>query len=96
MGTTHCFSCPGCGYNAEVSGGDDYGFSVAVTTVRCDFCKIIQDIVVSESPGDKQSYKAISELRCPICGNTIKRWTRRKCPRCNMKMNQDGEVLLWD
>ena len=35
MGTRREFACPGCGYRAVVSGGDDCGFFVATRTAVC-------------------------------------------------------------
>lgn len=97
MGTLYGFFCPECGYSVEVSGGDDYGFFAAVTTIQCDKCHIIKDVVTSKTPEDKESYKPVSKLKCPKCRGPVKSWDGEHCPKCNHIMQKDEKCgLPWD
>ena len=96
MGHTFEFQCPVCGYSATVSGGDDYGMGSATTTVRCDHCKTIRDVVTSEEPWDASSIKKVTDLKCPKCSGPVTKWRGKRCPKCGGKMEIIGEGILWD
>lgn len=44
MGTLFAFSCPGCGYRAEVCGGLGYGMQDVDHTVSCPTCRELSDL----------------------------------------------------
>jgi acetone carboxylase gamma subunit len=98
MGTRREFVCPGCGYRATVSGGDDCGFFVATRTVVCGRCAMIADVVSSETPWDPESTASYCFLRCPACDGPVRPWRERVCPHCGGRMKQDaaGEVVHWE
>jgi DNA-directed RNA polymerase subunit RPC12/RpoP len=96
MGSHYLFFCPKCGYSEEVSGGDDRGTISATTTVICDSCKEIFDVVTSETPWDSESITGVANLECPACSGPVKKWTGQRCPRCNTKMNKKGITVHWD
>ncbi len=50
MGTLYQFSCPNCGYQAEVSGGTDFGMTVTTNTIICKTCQELYDAVISDKP----------------------------------------------
>ena len=50
MGALFTFVCPDCGYEAEVSGGLDFGMLCATHTVSCPTCKALSDMDVSGEP----------------------------------------------
>ena len=50
MGTTYDFICNACGYTTEASGGNDVGMICATTTILCQECRELYDIVISEEP----------------------------------------------
>ncbi len=52
MGSSYLFSCPSCGYEAEVSGGLDFGMACVTHTVSCPDCKKLSDALISTNPGD--------------------------------------------
>lgn len=95
MGSLYEFSCPECGYKAEVSGSDDLGMACAVTTVLCEDCKALYNATTSKEPWDKKSYHD------PVCpkrkSHRIRRWKYPDvCPKCGEQM-QRGEVTVnWD
>jgi hypothetical protein len=39
MGAKYQFICEGCGYEADVSGGDDFSFRALTTTIFCEECE---------------------------------------------------------
>jgi hypothetical protein len=46
MGELFEFKCPGCGYRAEVSGGEDCGDIVITETMVCKKCLRVVDVEV--------------------------------------------------
>ena len=44
MGSLSVFSCPGCGYRAEVCGGLGYGMQDVDHTVSCPTCRELSDL----------------------------------------------------
>ena len=46
MGATDEFTCKSCGYSAEVSGGQDYGFIAMVETMVSESCRKLVDVLV--------------------------------------------------
>ena len=96
MGHTYLFHCPECGYSPEVSGGDDCGFICRTTTVRCNHCKIVTDVVTSERPGDDKSIKLVTDLKCPHCSGPVEKWDGLHCPKCKGEMENQDLVMFWD
>ncbi len=45
MGRTYLFECARCGYRAEVAGGAERGFHLAVQTIQCLACRELLDAV---------------------------------------------------
>ncbi|PLS82252.1 MAG: hypothetical protein CYG60_24855 [Actinobacteria bacterium] len=99
MGSWHLFECGSCGYRAEVSGGDDAGMLVSTTTVFCEACTELYDVVT-----ENRSWKAggpiegPQEPRCPKSKkHPIRLWTYPgPCPRCGECIEDRGSVALWD
>jgi hypothetical protein len=97
MGTLYRFSCPGCGYSATVSGGDDSGFVYATRTVVCDRCAIVADVVSSDTPWNPATVASYCALRCPLCDGLVHPWHDRKCPKCGSVMEpEEGIAIPWD
>jgi predicted RNA-binding Zn-ribbon protein involved in translation (DUF1610 family) len=59
------FSCPGCGYAAEVSGGPDMGMLVATQTMICFGCRTLVD--VTTGPSLSLQPPTAKRRRCPRC-----------------------------
>ena len=80
MGETRSYRCSDCGYAALVSGGDDVGMAVATTTVVCDACREVMDVVMG-TPG-----LVVSSPRLRCVNNArhrVRRWVAPgACPRC--------------
>lgn len=97
MGAWFQFSCAGCGYVAEVSGGDDAGFCSRTTTIACEQCHELYDVVVADRETDAGAF----EDRAPRCPKSARHRFRTwragdLCPRCGRTMNNQGMTLLWD
>ncbi len=100
MGRLYEFGCEQCGYQAEVSGGEDAGCLVVTRTMTCLDCKRVVDVVVGEShPGSLGSDIDILG-QCPRCrGRRSVPWGQsRVCPKCGgaMKKLDTGRVCYWD
>jgi hypothetical protein len=100
MGRLFEFGCEHCGYQAEVSGGEDAGTLIVTQTMTCLDCKRVVDVVVGEShPGSLGSDIDIVG-RCPRCrGRQVVPWPQsRPCPRFGgtMKKLDTGQVCFWD
>lgn len=95
MGLKLEFNCDGCGYSATVAGGGDAGMRAVTTTIECRDCRLLLDVVISESPWDERSYML------PVCpqdpSHSVRKWTAPgPCPRCGHVMSQGDVFTLWD
>lgn len=93
MGRGSRFSCSGCGYDALVSGGDDAGMDVLTTTVSCEGCGELYDVVTGSPHAGRTT-----EPACPVDpAHPISRWQHPgPCPRCGSPVERLGEEVLWD
>jgi len=96
MGMQREFVCTACDYRAVVSGGEDVGMICATTTILCETCKKLYDVIVS----DYRSGRSEIAPRCPRAKRHVWRLWKQPgpCPRCNALMTVDeaGECVLWD
>jgi hypothetical protein len=99
LGTCYHFKCH-CGYEAEVSGGEDVGFSVRICTMTCGDCRALVDVVVGPPMPDMPLEDDLMELigKCPECkGANVKRWPKSyPCPKCNSRIQQGEPTISWD
>lgn len=97
MGSLHSFKCEKCGYDAEMSGGEDAGFEVATRTMVCANCGELVDVVVSKRKNLNEDYAPIPE-RCPDCrGDSLRPWEEsHSCPKCGFGMEDGGLTVMWD
>lgn len=96
----YSFVCGGCGYEAEVSGGEDCGMVSETLTIECKDCRELYDIVTSYSEWNRDGAeeRKSKQQRCPSnARHRIKPWNEGgTCPRCGESM-QKGELrMLWD
>jgi rubredoxin len=101
MGSYYIFTCPECGYKAEVSGGKDRGISASVQTMICMDCSIMVDVYKGSyeqgtEPGKDKFIPA--PARCPECsGSNLEEWAiNGPCPKCVGVMERGEMVALWD
>jgi len=97
MGSLYLFECRSCGYNCQVSGGDDLGMMVRTTTIICSKCKELYDVVVSDEPWREDAIDA-ENLRCPKSKrHKVEKWEDPgSCPKCGQKMKRGEHTLFWD
>lgn len=100
MGRIHRFHCPGCNYDAEVSGGGDAGMEVTTTTIVCLDCKKLFDFVLGpfvavEFEDGRTNRK---KPRCPKKKtHRVQEWNNGDpCPICGTVMEQKELVVMWD
>ncbi len=62
MGEIYKFTCPQCGYSAEVSGDVDCGYISVTTTILCKECTTLYDVEIGKALGDKEPFK---DPACP-------------------------------
>lgn len=76
MGHRYGFTCPACGYQAEVSGGPDSGKLVTVQTMTCLTCRSLVDVVTDIHARGAWLDALDHELgRCPSClGQRLEPW----------------------
>ena len=99
MGSLRMFRCEGCGYEAEISGGLDFGMASATWTVHCLDCCELQDVVVSDEP-----WKVSEEGWTPdtyACDRDPKHkvslWSDPgPCPKCGKGLTAGEPTVLWD
>jgi len=65
MGTKYQFTCKHCNYETVVSGGDDVGMRCRTTTISCQDCGELFDVVTSDEPWDESAALSDDELVCP-------------------------------
>ena len=100
MGATYQFRCGSCAYEARVSGGDDAGMIVSTTTILCEDCEELYDVVTARrarGPEEEPDPGSI-EPRCPKSKrHSFRLWEQPgPCPRCGNKMTMGEEMALWD
>lgn len=93
MGACFQFSCPKCGYLAEVSGGHDSGMEDFTVTIVCLDCRELHDVTIG-----KRDNPAPIPPRCPRAKrHALQPWLRDgPCPRCATPMQDQGMTCLWD
>jgi hypothetical protein len=99
MGEIYSFRCIACSYERQVSGGPGVGMTSLTQTTRCDVCRQLFDVEVSDRPWDQLSKISIRKIPCPNCeGFTLKRWDHPgPCPRCGRSPLDRGDVIKeWD
>lgn len=101
MGACYQFTCPGCGYSAEVSGGRGVGMDAVVQTMICQDCRALVDVLIGrhgrDGPtGDVDYDKHLGA--CPDCGGRhVVSWKQGEpCPKCSAKMKRGSMTTLWD
>ncbi len=65
MGYRHTVNCTQCNYETVVSGGDDGGMRCTTTTISCQECRELFDVVTSRQPWDGSAGLSDEELVCP-------------------------------
>ncbi len=108
MGSRSRFECQSCHYQAVVSGGDSVGMMVETTTVSCNSCKKLMDVVVSRPtresrPESDRGMGRPGRERLPIaCRNSpshkVHKWSHPgPCPVCGQTMQLvPGMPICWD
>ena len=101
MGAWSEFVCGSCGYEVMVSGRDDAGMLVNTTTVLCEDCEELHDVVTfrrAGMPGEEEAHLGPVEPKCPQSGgHTIRRWKHPDtCPKCGNMMVRGEKGALWD
>lgn len=103
--------CENCNYKAIVSGGDDVGMACRTTTISCQDCGELFDVVTSEKPWEESAGLSDEELVCPGPDDSnddedrdhsnpnhrVRRWTfPGPCPKCGHEMTKGEVVVNWD
>lgn len=93
MGQMTEYVCPACRYRKTVVGGTDSGMLVTLTTILCETCQELEDVVTVQRP--------TGETFAPACPQgSAHRWRLWKafgpCPRCGVRMEQGATWLIWD
>lgn len=104
MGTQFEFKCQQCDYQANVSGGEDFGFVLITQTVFCFDCDELCDMVTGfrgveqMSPHDKAELNFERIGRCPKShGEELAAWDEGDpCPKCNGEVVRTRVIMDWD
>ena len=99
MGSLQIFRCEGCGYEAEIGGGFDYGMMSATWTVHCLSCRALSDVVVSDNPAEysKDGWKPDRFCCEKDSKHEVALWSNPgPCPKCGKTLTAGEPTLLWD
>ncbi len=99
MGAKLEFRCESCGYEAMVSGRDDFGFKARTTTILCEECEELYDVVTSISiHNEGAADRPEIEPKCPRSNrHTVGRWEHPgACPKCGDEMTGGDKITMWD
>jgi hypothetical protein len=98
MGEWFEFKCHGCGYRAEVSGGEDCGMIAVTETMVCENCQELVDVQVGYALPLYHGEWDKNMTRCPVChSDDVTPWEKGwPCPKCGKRMVKGGSVCLWD
>jgi hypothetical protein len=99
MGAVRIFRCEGCGYEAEIGGGLDFGLTAATWTVHCLDCRELRDFVVSNNLQEVSGkdwkpkfYRCMKNSK-----HRVELWSDPgPCPRCGKTLTGWETTLLWD
>lgn len=96
MGSTYTYTCTGCGYSANVSGGRDVGFVVKSQTGFCTTCNELVDYVTEICDGEIEKCVVIGA--CHNCNAQVTQdWNESDpCPRCGGKFSAPSLYCDWD
>ena len=97
MGVWSNFKCKQCEYTPEVSGMEDRGMICFTTTILCQDCKRLYDVVTEKhSRWDDRSDQV--EPRCPRRkDHKFRKWVFPDvCPKCGGEMEQSKSMVFWD
>lgn len=100
MGSWAEFRCGSCSYEVMVSGKDDMGMLVN-TTVLCEDCEKLYDVVTFSRPGGPRAERKPTGAMKPECPEPNERTFRRRthpdvCSRCDKTMVLGEKVTIWD
>lgn len=98
MGSTYNYTCTGCGYSANVSGGRDVGFVVKIQTRFCTTCDELVDCVTEIWAGDGEIERSVVIGACHKCKTQVTQdWNEGDpCPRCNAEFGAPSLYCDWD
>lgn len=101
MGSWTEFGCGSCGYEVMVSGRDDVGMAVNTTTILCEDCGELYDVVTFRRSGRTRAEESRSGPVEPECrrssGHTVRRWTHPDtCPKCGNAMVRGEKMAIFD
>lgn len=96
MGEHFQFTCANCGFSAEVSGGDDAGMAAVTTTIVCENCRCLYDVIIADIK-DWQNREERA-LRCPKSAkHQVTHWKDGgPCPKCHQPLIKGESACLWD
>ena len=97
MGAIVLFHCPACGYQAEVSGGLDYGWLGVTHTVSCPLCRELSDMLICDTSQTREAW-AFDSLFTEVSLDELMRRLARAhllpTPiRC--RLDESHEASLW-
>ncbi len=101
MGTSYQYTCENCGYEAQVSGGRDFGMVAVVRTMFCRGCRELVDVLIGQYGLDGPSGDPDYDKDLGICrecqGADVVVWVDGDpCPRCEGRMSSGQGATLWD
>jgi predicted RNA-binding Zn-ribbon protein involved in translation (DUF1610 family) len=100
VGGLYEFTCPACGYAADVSGGPDVGLASATVTISCATCRKLRDVVVSNEPWKRSPDAVPDHPRCPSSRTRVHKtelWSHPgPCPQCGATMRVGTLTVIWD
>ena len=100
MAERHRYTCPSCGYEAYVAGGESRVMRAKMQTFQCNDCETIMDIATevvdpNSEDGAWPDFIPADDIKCFHCGShNIRVWDGKACPKCGSRMRKSEEGVM--
>jgi len=103
MGERLRFTCPSCGYEVYVAGGESALMTAKTRTYQCNDCQTLADLSTEVADpgsenGARPDFISAGDIKCFRCGSrNIQLWDGKTCPKCGSTMTKnEKDVLMVD
>jgi len=100
MGERYAYTCPSCGYEAYVAGGESALMLAKTKTFQCNDCQTLMDLSTEVADPESENgawpdFIPVRVKKCFHCGSgNIQAWDGRTCPKCGTEMIRDEKNVM--